>query len=119
MAASEHEPEPEIEAPLYNPKNVPLDFDGAPIPYWLYRLNGLSVTFSCEICGGAKFQGRRNFERHFGDRLHALGLEKLGIPNSADFFGVTGVAEAQALWTRLRRLSSAGLFDPEEEQERQ
>ena len=29
------------DAPIYNPKNVPLDWDGKPIPYWLFKLHGL------------------------------------------------------------------------------
>lgn len=26
-----------------NPKNVPIGWDGKPIPYWLYKLHGLGV----------------------------------------------------------------------------
>lgn len=29
------------DTPVYNPKNVPLDWDGKPIPYWLFKLHGL------------------------------------------------------------------------------
>lgn len=36
-----------------------LGWDGKPIPYWLYKLHGLGVTFSCEICAGASYQGRK------------------------------------------------------------
>lgn len=36
-----------------------LGWDGKPIPYWLYKLHGLGVTFSCEICAGATYQGRK------------------------------------------------------------
>jgi len=25
----------------YNPKNLPMGWDGKPIPYWLYKLHGL------------------------------------------------------------------------------
>jgi hypothetical protein len=32
----------EDDAPIYNPKNVPLDWDGKPIPYWLFKLHGLN-----------------------------------------------------------------------------
>jgi splicing factor 3A subunit 3 len=35
----------------YNPKGLPLGWDGKPIPYWLYKLHGLNVRYSCEICG--------------------------------------------------------------------
>ena len=30
---------------------LPLGWDGKPIPYWLYKLHGLSVEYKCEICG--------------------------------------------------------------------
>ena len=39
---SEDEEEQES-ASIYNPKDVPLDFDGKPIPYWLFKLHGLNV----------------------------------------------------------------------------
>lgn len=51
--------------PKYNPKNLPMGWDGKPIPYWLYKLHGLGIEFKCEICGGASYWGRRAFERHF------------------------------------------------------
>lgn len=34
-----------------------LDWDGKPIPYWLYRLHGLNHTFTCEICGDHIYRG--------------------------------------------------------------
>ncbi len=51
--------------PKYNPKNLPMGFDGKPIPYWLYKLHGLGLEFKCEICGGASYWGRRAYEKHF------------------------------------------------------
>lgn len=51
-AAGEEEDEEEIEEYVeeveedddgsvpYNPKNLPLGWDGKPIPYWLYKLHG-------------------------------------------------------------------------------
>lgn len=50
---------------IYNPLKLPLGWDGKPIPYWLYKLHGLGVEYSCEICGGFKYMGRKAFERHF------------------------------------------------------
>ena len=51
------------EKPIYNPKNVPLGWDGKyiflssrPIPYWLYKLHGLGIEYKCEICGGARYK---------------------------------------------------------------
>ena len=55
----------EDERPKYNPKNLPMGWDGKPIPYWLYKLHGLGIEFKCEICGGASYWGRRAFEKHF------------------------------------------------------
>lgn len=34
----------EEEKPLYNPLNIPLGWDGKPIPVWLYKLHGLGVS---------------------------------------------------------------------------
>ena len=36
-----------------------------PIPYWLYKLHGLNITYSCEICGNATYRGPKAFQRHF------------------------------------------------------
>ena len=52
----------------YNPKNLPLGHDGKPIPYWLYKLHGLNITYECEICGGAQYKGPKSFQRHFSVR---------------------------------------------------
>jgi len=49
----------------YNPKNLPLGWDGKPIPYWLYKLHGLNLYFSCEICGNQTYRGPKAFQRHF------------------------------------------------------
>lgn len=48
-------PDDDDEAPVYNPKNLPLGWDGKPIPYWLYKLHGLNLEFKCEICGGVSY----------------------------------------------------------------
>jgi hypothetical protein len=49
----------------YNPKNLPIGWDGKPIPYWLYKLHGLGEEFHCQICGGASYWGRKAYEKHF------------------------------------------------------
>ena len=38
----------EAEKPIYNPLNLPLGWDGKPIPYWLYKLHGLNLEFKCD-----------------------------------------------------------------------
>lgn len=42
----------------YNPKNLPLGWDGKPIPYWLYKLHGLNISYDCEICGNFTYKAR-------------------------------------------------------------
>lgn len=43
----EESSEEELDAPIYNPKNLPLGWDGKPIPYWLYKLHGLGIEYKC------------------------------------------------------------------------
>ena len=40
----------------YNPKNLPLGWDGKPIPYWLYKLHGLNISYKCEICANYTYK---------------------------------------------------------------
>lgn len=53
------------EEKLYNPLKLPLGWDGKPIPYWLYKLHGLGVSYPCEICGNYVYMGRKAFDKHF------------------------------------------------------
>lgn len=39
----DNEDDADGDGPLYNPLNLPLGWDGKPIPYWLYKLHGLGV----------------------------------------------------------------------------
>lgn len=87
---------------VYNPLKLPLGWDGKPIPYWLYKLHGLNHEFACEICGGATYRGRREYERHFRDARHAQGMRALGIPNTKEFFEVVRIDDARALWASLQ-----------------
>ncbi|KAJ2358896.1 Pre-mRNA-splicing factor sap61, partial [Coemansia erecta] len=86
---------------LYNPLNLPLGWDGKPIPFWLYKLHGLGVTFTCEICGNSVYRGRKAYERHFQEPRHATNMRRLGIPNTRQFHGVAGIDEALELWARV------------------
>lgn len=63
---------------IYNPKNLPLDWDGKPIPYWLYKLHGLNKSYPCEICGGYVYRGLKPFQKHFSEWRHAHGMRCLG-----------------------------------------
>merc|ERR1712156_1089247 len=103
---SEEEPEPEEDDDdiPYNPKNLPLGWDGKPIPYWLYKLHGLNISYNCEICGNFTYKGPKAFQRHFAEWRHAHGMRCLGIPNTAHFANVTQIEDAMALWEKLKNL---------------
>ncbi len=82
------------EQPFYNPLNLPLGWDGKPIPYWLYKLHGLGVEYKCEICGNHSYWGRRDFDHHFQQWRHAFGMRCLGIPNTKHFHDITLMQDA-------------------------
>jgi len=43
-----------------------------PIPYWLYKLHGLNISYTCEICGNHTYRGPKVFQRHFAVRFLRL-----------------------------------------------
>ena len=102
---------------IYNPLNLPLGFDGKPIPYWMFKLHGLGQEFKCEICGNTSYWGRRAFEKHFSEWRHVNGLKTLRIPNSNHFYGVTGIEDAIRLHEKLRKESISTIFNTEREME--
>lgn len=102
---------------VYNPKNLPLGWDGKPIPYWLYKLHGLNLTFSCEICGNATYKGPKTFQRHFAEWRHAQGMRCLGIPNTAHFANITKIQDAISLWEKLKNEKQKEKFQPLNEEE--
>lgn len=87
---------------IYNPLKLPLGWDGKPIPFWLYKLHGLGVEYSCEICSNFTYRGRKNFERHFQEARHAFGMRALGLPNTKHFHEITKIADAVALAEKLK-----------------
>lgn len=107
----------EVESTIYNPKDVPLGWDGKPIPYWMYKLHGLNHEFKCEICGGATYKGPRAFERHFTDSTHVSGLRRLGIGYSKSFMMITRIQDAVNLQQRLHGNQSELEFDKDREVE--
>lgn len=115
-SASESEEEDDNDIP-YNPKNLPLGWDGKPIPYWLYKLHGLNISYSCEICGNFTYKGPKAFQRHFAEWRHAHGMRCLGIPNTAHFANVTQIEDAMALWEKLKTQKQAERWQPEQEEE--
>ena len=102
---------------IYNPKNLPLGWDGKPIPYWLYKLHGLNITYNCEICGNANYKGPKAFQMHFAEWRHAHGMRCLGIPNTAHFANVTKIEDALNLWKKLKDEKQRDKFQPTNEEE--
>ena len=82
---------------ISNPKNLPIGWDGKPIPFWLYKLHGLGIEYKCEICGGASYWGQKAFEAHFQQWRHAYGMKCLKIPNTIHFDHVTDIEQALLL----------------------
>lgn len=114
----EEDKEEEDENTLYNPKNVPLGWDGKPIPYWLYKLHGLNIEYKCEICGGFSYFGPRNFERHFKEWRHVYGLKCLGITQHLDeFVNVIRFEDAVALNDKIQRREAQTEWKPDDEEE--
>jgi len=100
----------------YNPKGLPLGWDGKPIPYWLYKLHGLNLSFPCEICGNQVYKGPKIFLRHFSEWRHSHGMRCLGIPNTPHFANITKIADAMALWKKLQDGNDSG-WNPEMDEE--
>lgn len=94
---------------IYNPLKLPLAWDGKPIPYWLYKLHGLGVEFTCEICGNFVYMGRRAFDKHFSEARHIYGLKCLGVTGSSATGGlslfreITAIQDALSLWEKIRQ----------------
>ncbi|KAF3932684.1 hypothetical protein ABW19_dt0202746 [Dactylella cylindrospora] len=86
---------------IYNPLKLPLAWDGKPIPYWLYKLHGLGVEYTCEICGKFVYMGRRAFDKHFTEARHVHGLRCLGITNPAVYREITVIEDALAFKKKL------------------
>ena len=92
-------------------KNYPNGPDGNPIPPWLYRLQGLSHEFKCQICGNQSYFGRKAFASHFVDARHSYGLKCLGIENSREYFEITEIDKALALHKHLQAQKKQGQWD--------
>lgn len=89
----------------YSTSNLPLGADGQPIPYWLYKLQGLNHLHNCEICGNISYKGRALFTKHFGGTKHQYGLKCLGISEEYIplFKSITSISEATEFWKQLKR----------------
>ena len=69
----------------------------------MYKLHGLNMEFTCEICGNYSYWGRRAFERHFTEWRHQHGMRCLKIPFSLAFNEVTSINDALALHKNLNQ----------------
>jgi uncharacterized coiled-coil protein SlyX len=105
--------EDEEDRPIYNPLNLPLGWDGKPIPFWLYKLHGLGIEYKCEICGNYSYWGRRAFEKHFSEWRHAFGMRCLKIPNTAHFKEITKIEDAITLYEKLKKDAEEQTFRPD------
>lgn len=90
-----------------NPFSLPLGPDGFPIPRWLYKVQGLDVKYTCEICGNQIYHGRREFEKHFQQKKHTEGLRSLGIIPSPAFKDISTISEAKTLWESMNSKNSS------------
>lgn len=115
--ASASESDDEDDEVPYNPKNLPLGWDGKPIPYWLYKLHGLNISYTCEICANFTYKGPKAFQRHFAEWRHAHGMRCLGIPNTAHFANVTSIEDALKLWEKLKDQKNGERWQAETEEE--
>jgi splicing factor 3A subunit 3 len=107
----------EPEETIYNPLNLPLGWDGKPIPFWLYKLHGLSVHYTCEICGNATYRGRRAFDMHFQESRHAHSMRLLGIPNTKHFHDITAIEDALTLYEKLKTQINSEEWDANTQEE--
>jgi splicing factor 3A subunit 3 len=98
------------DAPIYNPLNIPLGWDGKPIPFWLFKLHGLGNEYKCEICGNQSYWGRKAFDKHFQEWRHAHGMRCLGIPNTKHFHDITSIEDALTLYVKIKDTISADEF---------
>lgn len=112
----EESEEEEEDAPIYNPLNLPLGWDGKPIPFWLYKLHGLNIEYVCEVCGNYTYWGPRAFDRHFQEWRHAHGMRCLGIPNGRDFHGITKIQDAIDLWLKIKKRTKETHFNENDEE---
>jgi len=113
---AEESEEEDDDAPIYNPLNLPLGWDGKPIPFWLYKLHGLNIEYKCEICGNYSYWGPRAYDRHFQEWRHAHGMRCLGIPNTNEFRGITLIQDAIDLWLKIKKRTKDTHFNENDEE---
>jgi splicing factor 3A subunit 3 len=100
--------EKDMDGGVYNPLKLPLDWDGKPIPLWLWKLHGLGTKYPCEVCGNYVYLGRKAFDQHFMEWRHAHGMRCLGVPNTRHFYQITKIDEVLALWAEMKKTAPVG-----------
>ena len=103
--------------PLYNPLNLPMGHDGKPIPFWLYKLQGLGQKYICEVCGNHEYRGPRAYEKHFQEARHNHGMRCLGVPNTRHFHGLTKIDEVLSVFAKHKKDLDKESWRPEAEEE--
>ena len=98
--SSDDEEEKELSRSI---RNYPMGPDGNPLPYWMYKAQGLGLEFKCEICGNASYFGPKAFTTHFQKVKHIQGLKALGIPYSQSFHLLVRIKDAEALWKQIQK----------------
>lgn len=86
-------------------KNLPLGPDGTPIPFWLYKLQGLHKQYKCEVCGNITYKGKKIFVKHFNEPKHQYGLKCLGIDEDKMvlFKNIVRIDEVMQLWKLIKK----------------
>lgn len=98
------EEDDEFDEKLYNPLNLPIGPDGRPMPFWLYKIKGLTHEFKCEICDNETFRGRTNYNKHFKNVKHIEGLKRMGvIDDFKDFKYINTKKEVLELLDNIQR----------------
>ena len=97
---------------VYNPMNLPIGWDGKPVPFWLYKLHGLGEEFKCEICGNFSYWGRAAFEKHFTEWRHVHGLKCLRIEPLPEFDFITSIEDVLRLSDKVNRDKASKNFNP-------
>ena len=92
---------------LYTPRKLPLDWDGKPIPLWLWKLHGLGTKYPCEVCGNFVYLGRKAFDQHFMEWRHTHGMRCLGVPNTRHFYQITRIEDVLKLWESMKTTSGS------------
>ncbi|CAI5759972.1 unnamed protein product [Candida verbasci] len=98
-----------------NFKHLPLGNDGTPIPFWLYKLQGLNKVYNCEVCGNMNYRGMKNFEMHFNLPKHQNGLKLLGVKDEYIhlFKNISEIEEVEGLWSKISKDNKTKKFKQE------